>query len=185
MKKDKNDVITFPNILSMSRIILSPIIFFIKDNKYILFSVLIIIGFTDVMDGYIARKYKSQTILGSWLDSVSDFVFYILLAIYAIIFELEIIVKINYCIIIIITLKLFTIILGYLKYRKLCFFHTIGNKVSGIIIFIGFCIFVLSRNTIIINIGIIISIISSLEELIITVIGKRYKENIKGIWELN
>ncbi|MCL2094340.1 MAG: CDP-alcohol phosphatidyltransferase family protein, partial [Treponema sp.] len=76
MEKDKIIIITFPNILSISRIIFSPIIFFIKDNKYLLFSVLLFIGLTDVLDGYIARKYKKQTIIGAWLDSISDFVFY-------------------------------------------------------------------------------------------------------------
>jgi phosphatidylglycerophosphate synthase len=65
MKMNEDKIITFPNVLSVSRIILSPIIFFTKDNKFILFSVLIIIGLTDVLDGYIARKYEKQTIIGS------------------------------------------------------------------------------------------------------------------------
>ncbi|MDR1218120.1 MAG: CDP-alcohol phosphatidyltransferase family protein [Treponema sp.] len=141
---NENKIITFPNVLSVSRIILSPIIFFTKDNRFLLFSVLIIIGLTDVLDGYIARKYKKQTIIGSRLDSIADFVFYALLVIYTIIFGFNIIIKIKYCIIIIIGLK----------------------------------------NTIAVEIGLYISIISSLEELIITIIGEKYEENIKGIWEI-
>ena len=184
MEKDKKSIFTFPNILSLSRIILAPTILFINDNKYILFSVLIIIGLTDILDGYIARKYKNETIIGSWLDSISDFVFYVLLVIYAIIYEFDTIYEIKYYVTIIVVLKSMTIVLGYVKHKKFCFLHTFGNKISGIIIFVGFCIFVLSKNLIIINIGIILSIISSLEELIITIIGKEYKENIKGMWEL-
>jgi phosphatidylglycerophosphate synthase len=68
-------IITFPNILSILRIILSPILFFINNNL-VLFSLLIIIGLTDVLDGYIARKYKIQTAIGAWLDSISDFIYY-------------------------------------------------------------------------------------------------------------
>ena len=181
MEKDKKRIFTFPNILSLSRIIFAPTILFINDNKYILFFVLMIIGLTDILDGYIARKYKNETIIGSRLDSISDFIFYILLVIYAVIYEFDIIYKIKYYVTIIIIFKLLTIIFGYVKHKKLCFLHTFGNKISGII---GFCIFVLSRNSIIINIGIIFSIISSLEELIITIIEKEYKENIKGMWEL-
>jgi len=52
------------------------------------------------------------------------------------------------------------------------------------IIFIGFCIFILLRNTIAVEIGLYISIISSFEELVITLIGKKYEENIKGICEI-
>jgi len=184
MEKDKINIITFPNILSISRIIFSPIIFFIKDNKFLLFSVLLFIGLTDVLDGYIARKYKKQTIIGAWLDSISDFVFYILLVIYTIIFEFEIIIRLKYFIIIIIGLKMLIIIISYIKYRKLGFLHTIGNKITGIMIFIGFCIFILFGNTIVVEFGLYISIISSLEELMITLIGKKYEDNIKGIFEI-
>jgi CDP-diacylglycerol--glycerol-3-phosphate 3-phosphatidyltransferase len=180
----KNNIITFPNFLSILRIILSPLIFFIKDNKLVLFSVLLFIGLTDVLDGYIARKYNKQTIVGAWLDSIGDFVFYILLVIYAIVFEYSVIIALQYYVIIIVTLKLLTVIIGFAKYRQFGFLHTIGNKISGAIIFIGFCIFILLRDTIILEIGIIISIISSLEELIITIVGKKYEPNIKGIWEI-
>ena len=84
MEKYKGNIITFPNILSFSRIMLSPIIFIVKENKTLLFSVLLLIGLTDILDGYIARKNKIQTIIGSWLDSLADFIFYILLVVYLI-----------------------------------------------------------------------------------------------------
>lgn len=184
MEKDKTNIVTFPNILSILRIILSPFIFFTKDNKFILFCLLIIIGLTDVLDGYIARKYKSQTIIGAWLDSIADFVFFVLLAVYAAIFEWNIIERVKYLIIAIAALKLFAIITGYIKYKKLGFLHTFGNKISGLLIFIGFCLFLLLDITIILDIGILFSIICSLEELIITITGKEYNENIKGIWEI-
>jgi CDP-diacylglycerol--glycerol-3-phosphate 3-phosphatidyltransferase len=184
MVKNKKDIITFPNILSILRILLSPLIFFINENKFILFFLLLFIGLTDVLDGYIARKYNEQTIIGAWLDSIGDFVFYILLVIYAMVFEYSVIIMLQYYVIIIIALKLLTVIIGFVKYRKFGFLHTIGNKISGGIIFIGFCVFVLLRNTIVIKIGIIISIISSLEELVITIVGKKYEPNIKGIWEI-
>ena len=184
MEINENNIITFPNVLSVLRIILSPIIFFTKDNKFILFSVLIIIGLTDVLDGYIARKYKKQTNIGSWLDSIADFVFYTLLVIYTIVFEFNIIIKVKYFIIIIIGIKILTMIASCIKYKKFGFLHTFGNKITGIIIFMGFCIFILLRSTIVVEIGLYISIISSLEELIITLIGKKYEENIKGIWKI-
>ena len=100
-------------------------------------------------------------------------------------FEFEIIIRLKYFIMIIIVLKLLTIIISYIKYRKLGFLHTIVNKITGIIIFIGFCIFILFGNTIVVEIGLYFSIISSLEELVITLIGKKTEENIKGIYEIN
>ena len=185
MKNFGTNIVNLPNVLSISRIILSPMIFLIKDYKLVLFSFLIFIGITDILDGYISRKYKKQTIIGSWLDSISDFVFYIILVIFAIMFEFDTIVEIKYCVLTIIGIKILTFIIGIIKYKKLCFLHTIGNKITGIMIFIGFCVFILSRNTVLINIGLFVSILSSLEELIITIVGNKYEENIKGIWETN
>lgn len=176
---------TLPNILSISRIILSPLIFFIKDNKCVLFSFLLIIGLTDILDGYFARKYKKETKFGAKIDGIADIVFFNLLVLYSIIFEIDIIIRLKYFILIIILLKLFIFILGIIKYKKSGFLHTIGNKISGVIIFIGICFFILTRNSLLLNIGVIISIISSLEELIIIIIGREYNENIKGIWEIN
>ena len=184
MGKYKNNIIaTLPNILSISRIILSPILFLSKNNRYVLFFILIIIGLTDVLDGYLARKYKKQTIIGSWLDSISDLIFYILLVIYTLLNEYEIINAIKYYVIIVIVLKLLTIIIGFIKYKKFGFLHTLGNKITGIILFVGLCFYILFKDILIIKIGLFFSIISSLEELLITMIKNKYNENIKGIWE--
>lgn len=66
-----------PNMLTVFRIILVPIylyVFFNGGDNNILYSGLIFIlaGFTDVLDGYIARKYDMITKLGSVLDPFAD-----------------------------------------------------------------------------------------------------------------
>jgi CDP-diacylglycerol--glycerol-3-phosphate 3-phosphatidyltransferase len=177
-------IVTLPNVLSISRIILSPLILLMNESRLALFFVILIIGLTDVLDGFFARKFKSQTVIGSRLDSISDFVFYIILVIYALVFDFDIFAQVKYYVLIIIGLKLFTFLSGIIKHRKLSLLHTFGNKISGIMIFLGFCIFILPKNTLILKIGIFTSIICSLEEFLITIIGKKYKENIKGIWEI-
>ena len=148
-----------------------------------LFFLLIIIGFTDILDGYFARKLKKQTIFGAWLDSIADFVFFISFIVFVAMFESESIVKFQYFIGIIIVLKILSGIIGLMKYRQLGFLHTIGNKIASTIIIIGICIFVLFRYTIVVEIGLYISILSALEEFLIMLIGKTYQPNIKGIWK--
>lgn len=66
-----------PNILTIFRIILVPIylyVFFNGGDNNIIYSGLIFIlaGFTDVLDGYIARKYNMITKIGSALDPFAD-----------------------------------------------------------------------------------------------------------------
>lgn len=66
-----------PNLITIFRIILIPIyllIFFSNLSNRILWAGLIFIlaGISDVLDGYIARKYELTTKLGSVLDPFAD-----------------------------------------------------------------------------------------------------------------
>jgi len=180
-----NDKIsTFPNLLSLSRMLLSPVIFMVAGKRIMLFLLLLIIGITDMLDGYFARKFKKETMIGAWLDSIADFVFFISFIIYSIWFESEIIVEFTFFILVIISIKLLSAITGLIRYKQPGLLHTIGNKITGVIIYSGLCVFVLFRSTIIVEIGLYISILSAMEELIILLIGNKYKPNIKGIWQI-
>ena len=176
-------VVTIPNIISISRILLSPLMYFLWGNRVLLFILLIIIGCTDFFDGYTARKLNKQTLLGSWLDSIADFVFFTSFIVFVAMFEPESIVKLQYFIGIIVLLKLLSGITGLLKYKQPGFLHTIGNKIAGTVVIVGICVFVLFRYTIVVEIGLYISILSALEEFLIILIGKTYQPNIKGIWK--
>lgn len=66
-----------PNLLTIFRIILIPIfifVFFSQSSASFLHSILIFLlaGFTDFLDGYIARKYKIITKIGIVLDPLAD-----------------------------------------------------------------------------------------------------------------
>lgn len=63
-----------PNILTVVRFILIPaIIISILNEQYIIaFIILTISGLTDVLDGYIARKYNFITNFGKLIDPLAD-----------------------------------------------------------------------------------------------------------------
>lgn len=68
-------MINFINALTISRIILSVIIFyFLTTNDKYIFALLcfLIAGFTDYLDGFLARKYDATSQLGEILDPISD-----------------------------------------------------------------------------------------------------------------
>ena len=69
------NVFTIPNILSMFRILLIPIIIWLyclKGDYGLTAIVLIISGATDAIDGYIARHYNMISDIGKALDPVAD-----------------------------------------------------------------------------------------------------------------
>lgn len=63
-----------PNILTIIRFVLIPVIFFFAlQNNYIVAVIFLIIsGITDVLDGYIARKYNLITNFGTLFDPLTD-----------------------------------------------------------------------------------------------------------------
>ena len=67
-------ILTIPNVLSMFRICLIPlfIYFYLNYNDMEAFSVLILSGVTDVVDGYIARHFNMISAVGKALDPISD-----------------------------------------------------------------------------------------------------------------
>lgn len=90
MKKEENLVkslfegcMTVPNLLTVIRIIIVPFFayFFIKEQKVLAVSLLVVSGLTDFLDGKIARRFNQISALGKVLDPVADKITMITIAI--------------------------------------------------------------------------------------------------------
>tara|TARA_B100000035_G_scaffold314339_1_gene330344 strand:- start:69 stop:596 length:528 start_codon:yes stop_codon:yes gene_type:complete len=76
--------VNLPNILSISRILLTAPIIVFFENGFFLFSAttFMIASITDFLDGYIARKNKQSSDIGALLDLLADKVFVSILLIW-------------------------------------------------------------------------------------------------------
>lgn len=74
MKDYSNKIITIPNILSFIRILLIPVfvLFYVYNNYFASFIVVAVSGITDVVDGFIARRFNMVSAFGKALDPVAD-----------------------------------------------------------------------------------------------------------------
>lgn len=71
----KNEIFTIPNILSMFRIVLIPLIvwlYYFEDNHYAMIGVIALSGLTDIVDGKIARKFNMVSDFGKIIDPIAD-----------------------------------------------------------------------------------------------------------------
>ena len=70
----KENIYTLPNLLTTTRIITAPIISYalLHSQPVLAFSLFAYSSITDLVDGYLARRYKSGTVLGSILDPFAD-----------------------------------------------------------------------------------------------------------------
>jgi len=71
-----------PNLLSVSRIVMGPAFFFLFRlpgawGPLTCGAVLAASGATDLLDGSLARRNKTVSLLGKWLDPLSDFAFFL------------------------------------------------------------------------------------------------------------
>lgn len=74
-KFEKENILTVPNLLSLSRIALSPVLGYLvlMENYSLAFGLLALAGVTDLADGYIARTFPGQaSMLGAVLDPLAD-----------------------------------------------------------------------------------------------------------------
>lgn len=70
----REQIYNVPNILTASRLIAAPFVGYLvlhEQHKWAL-ALFAYAGITDLVDGWIARKYKLQTVVGSVIDPMAD-----------------------------------------------------------------------------------------------------------------
>ncbi|KAI7904499.1 CDP-alcohol phosphatidyltransferase-domain-containing protein [Cokeromyces recurvatus] len=75
LKKElKENIYTIPNILTFGRLVAAPCIgYLILQHEYdTALGLFALAGFTDLLDGHIARKYNMKTLLGTIIDPLAD-----------------------------------------------------------------------------------------------------------------
>ncbi|HXH72614.1 MAG TPA: CDP-alcohol phosphatidyltransferase family protein [Mariprofundaceae bacterium] len=67
-------ILSIPNLLTLARILLTPfIVYAIVDNRPVLALLLMgVAGFTDMLDGAIARYFNQRSTVGAYLDPLAD-----------------------------------------------------------------------------------------------------------------
>ncbi len=123
------------NLLSIYRIVTSPIlIVLVWANQLEWFRWLLLVSFsTDILDGFLARRYKVVTVLGAKLDSVGDSLTLVSALAGLFIFEFDFLKDHALIFIILICLYIFQLFFSLIRYRKVSSFHTYSAKVSALV----------------------------------------------------
>lgn len=173
-----------PNCISFSRIIFSLILIFVKPLSVAFYATYIICGFSDILDGFIARKTGTTSILGAKLDSIADMIMSgaLLLVLYPIVNPTT---KITIWIISIATIRLASMVVALKKYKTFASIHTYGNKITGIVLFIFPIFLPYIYTTVLVYIICVVASISAIEELIIQLTSSELHINRKSIFTIS
>lgn len=123
------------NFVTSLRIIFSIAMLFCSAFSPAFYVLYLSAGFTDMIDGAIARKTNTASDFGSRLDTVADFVF-IVASLVKLVPVLDIPTWIYIWVGVIAVIKLINVISGFIVQKQFVAVHSVMNKVTGLLLFI-------------------------------------------------
>jgi len=171
-----------PNILCILRIVLSISFLLIRPFSGLFLAVYLFCGFTDMIDGYIARKANAVSTLGAALDSAADTVFIGILTL-VLLPVMKIPQWIWIYIAVIAAVRIASVLIAYIKYRKIAMLHTYSNKFTGLILFTVPILYSYIDMSLLGGIVCSIALLSAAEEMLLQIRSKELNRDAKGIFE--
>ena len=174
------------NLVTLYRIAAFPVLLvMIFINQFGIFKWLFVISFvTDIIDGYLARKFKANSVLGAKLDSIGDD-----LTILAGVVGLWVAKSdflITELIIFAVPLGLFLLqmVMAIVRYGRRSSFHTYGAKAAAILQGFFLCSMFLFANPVywLFYTTAVVTTIELIEETLIVVVLRQWKTNVKGLY---
>lgn len=174
------------NLITLYRIITAPLIVVLIFTDHVhIYKWLILASFsTDAIDGYLARKYKAASILGSKLDSLGDDLTVLVSLIALFNLHPEFFKKELLLIILLVGLFFLQMFLSLFKYKKTTSFHTYFAKLAAVAqgFFLLSVFFFETIYYPLFHAATIITCIELIEEIIIIFLLPTWQADVRGIY---
>lgn len=184
MQKMKIGVACF---ISLTRIILSPFIYFFlsTNNRVLLIYAIIIGGLTDLLDGFVARKLKETSDFGAKVDSFADFTYYFSFVAWFFKEYFALYPAHFYTVILPIMLIVLAYFITFIRFGKFASFHLYSMKTSAVL---GYFTVVYSAffgiNLLLVDFCLLVWSVASLETFVASTRIKKFRCNVKSIFLL-
>lgn len=171
----------FVNILTALRILGAICLLFLEPLSGLFFAVYVFCGFSDILDGYLARKTNSATVFGAIFDSIADFIFIgVMLLVLLPILQLTLWIKLWVAGIALI--KAVSLLTGAVKYRSLAFLHTYMNKITGALLFLFPLLYSFVGLTVTAILLCSAATLGAIEELVINLRSREIAYDVKSLF---
>jgi len=179
------DIYNWPNLVSFIRVLLAPVLLVLAVNHQSMWFVLVVVfsEFTDVLDGYLARRLNQITALGSHLDSWGDFLIYSVLAISAWIMWPDIVRREwIYFALIVISFTL-PVLVGLIKFGRLTSYHTWSVKLAVAITVVAYLLLFMQWLDWPFRFAAVFCLLAAVEQMAITLVMAQQHEDVRNIWQ--
>jgi CDP-diacylglycerol--glycerol-3-phosphate 3-phosphatidyltransferase len=184
-------MLNLANLLSGLRLVIAPILVYLawagKPNLFLAFLACSL--FSDLIDGFIARRFNQVSELGGRLDSWGDFATYMTVPICAWWLWPDLIRQEAPFVITVVASYGIPVAIGFLKYGRLTSYHTWGAKLSAVLI--GSTTFILLMRgpalpfrfaSLVLALAEFVLALAEFEELAITAILPTWQANVPSFW---
>jgi phosphatidylglycerophosphate synthase len=140
--------------------------------------------FTDAIDGFLARKFKVTSIMGSKFDSIADDLTILMAVIGVFVFKPGFISHEKLLVIILLGLYLLQTTLAIIRYGKISSFHTYLAKFAAIAqgLFLILLFFLTDWPLGLFRIAAALTILDLLEEIVLVLILTKWQTDVKGLF---
>lgn len=174
------------NGITLYRIVAAPVLLIlIFTGQFDIFKWLLGISFfTDLIDGFLARRYKVASVLGTRLDSLGDDLTVLAGVIALFVTKTEFIKEQKFVFILLLLLFLTQITYAFIRYGKITNFHTWLAKAAALLqgVFLLLAFFTGEPNLVLFYAAAIITILEIIEEIILVRLLPNWETNVKGIY---
>jgi len=176
-------LVTVPNALSALRLVLAPVLLWLAwTGRPTAFLVTLSVSLlSDLVDGWIARRFRQATPLGTLLDSWGDLATYLTVPLCAWWLWPELIRQEWQYVAATVAAYVFPIGLGYLKYRRLTAYHTVGAKLSAVVMGASALLLFVGGPPEPFRVATVILVLAELEEIAITTLLPEWRANVPSL----
>ncbi|MBK7559185.1 MAG: CDP-alcohol phosphatidyltransferase family protein [Chitinophagaceae bacterium] len=176
------------NGITLYRVIAAPFYWYcFFTGRYELFKWLLGLSFfTDLIDGFLARKFKVTSVAGTRLDSIGDDLTILVAMTGLFVMKPEFIKQEKIAFIILLALFLVQTIYAFIRYGKMTSFHTWLAKAAAIFqgVFLLLVFFTGEPNMILFYTAVLVTMLELIEEIILVYLLPVWETDVKGIYRL-
>jgi len=174
------------NGITVYRIVAAPvlIILILKDQAEVFKWMLMVSFFTDLIDGFLARKFNVISVLGTKLDSIADDLTIVAAIVGLFVLKADFIKEEIVIIGVMFVFYLTQTILAFVRYGKLSGFHTYSAKVAAIFQGTFLILMFLLPDPLypLFYAAAILTTIDLLEEITLIILLPKWKADVKGVY---
>ena len=178
--------INLPNLVSLLRLLIAPLLFYFafQGMQTWFMAFLLVSAFSDVLDGFLARRLNQITKLGSRLDSWGDFTIYSSMAICAwILWPQTVLQEVIYFSIILTSICL-PVLIGIIKFGTLTSYHTWSVKFAVACTFLAYILLFSGISEWPFRLASLLCLSAGLEQILISLLLKHPRVDVRSVWSV-